>query len=154
MDLKGRPLPGFDTAKGKPGMWGLGDPFADGDFEPMNDAPMLVGAILNDNAGGQPSGLFQGWMDEISIYDEALSPSQLASLGISVTPGDTLNSRTTLLGESPDALRSWPWDPRAVRGGGPCPCPDNLPGWSALLALLLPFGLRRPFARMRDAASR
>lgn len=138
----GQPLPGLDAAKGAPGIWGRGDPFVNGDFEPMNAAPMLVGAVLDYNAGAQPANLFKGWMDEISIYDEALVPSQLASLGISVTDGIPLNQLTHLLGEAPDALTSWPWDPIAQRCVGPCLCPDDLPGWSILLALLLPLALR------------
>lgn len=134
-------LPGFDAAVGEPGMWGLGDPFVNGDFEPMNGAPMLIGAVLNDNAGGTPADLFKGWMDEISIYNQALTPDELAAEGIAVTGGATLNSYSHLLGEATDELFSWPWDPDAVRCGGPCACPDTLPGWSGLLALLLPLAM-------------
>ncbi len=143
----GQPLPGFDVTKAAPGIWGLGDPFTNGDFEPMNGAPMLVGAVLDYNAGGQPANLFKGWMDEISIYDEALLPSELASLGISVTAGTPLNSLTSMLGEASDELSSWPWDPGAVRCGGPCPCPDNLPAWSICIALFLPLALRGLLSR-------
>lgn len=135
----GQALPGFDTALGKPGMWGVGNPFTSGDFEPQNGAPMLIGAALNYNAGAVPIELFKGWMDEISIYDEALTEADLDALGIDITPGATLNSYSLLLGEAPDALRNWPWDPDAVRCGPPCVCPDTLPGWSAWLGLTLPF---------------
>lgn len=74
-------LAGLDAAKGAPGIWGRGDPFVNGDFEPMNAAPMLVGAVLDYNAGAQPANLFKGWMDEISIYDEALVPSPTGEFG-------------------------------------------------------------------------
>ena len=135
----GQPLPRFDQAMGKPGVWGLGDPFTNGDFEPMNGAPMLIGAALDFNRGGIPADLFKGWMDDISVYDEALTPDELAGLGLAVSAGAPLNDYTDLLGEAPDALTSWPWDPGAVRcGDEPCPCPDTLPVWSAWLALMAP----------------
>lgn len=134
-------LPGFDTAMGEPGIWGVGDPFVNGDFEPMNEAPMLIGAVLNDNAGGIPADLFKGWMDEIKIYDQALTPQQLVNEGILASPTVPLDHYTQLLGEAPDELASWPWDPAATRCDGPCACPDTLPNWTGLLAFLIPLVL-------------